>query len=1080
MLQSNHLNKRQSGSFFTSKAGKRVDFFHSAGAFLLSLSLAALSSFSAFGAVPVNTLPTGYSSAAGNVQFNKVGNTLNISSNANQSIANFTSFNIGQNAGVNVHVPTANSVFLGRVTGNTRSEIWGGFNSNGRIFLVNPNGILFGNTAQVNVGSLIASTLNITDDNFLNGKYLFAQNGSANGITNEGSLNAANGGAIVLLGGAIRNLGQISAPNGQVLLGVGKEVTLNIANGISANITIDKALEESAQGFNTAISNSGTITADGGTVKALARLSNNFYEKLVNNSGAIRANKLNNKNGVIELVAYTNDGQGIVANSGSLIALNETGSKDGSIQLIGDKLQLEATTDTNKIEARDIYLASGDSLRINSNINAENLSLRTGGGIEQSKAIQASNLDILASGSVNLTNSGNKISRLAANLTEAGSNLDLKTSGSHEINELSGIKGIYTNDGNVNLQSGDTLTIRRNIHAGNGDVRLTADKSNIRQRDGIIVADTLFLRTNNGNATGYTGAGNDNILTSINHLDAEAKNGNAYFGIVNATNKNLNIKNAKAGPNGTLDIETRGTGNISSSDKIEAATLYLRTAKGNATQDGSENGAAIQGNYRNVHLDSSEGGTLKTVNESGNLITNFVTSNTGSSSSNNGSSNNSYLTYLEQTIITDLNNGITSGSMNGSSTAIDDVTFRKIVDTFKNSAATKSWEEVQNSLASQGISVAGTIDHTFQTTLANGNTATIRVTGSFQEMYNKMRNEALEAARQAQEQKVKNELAQEKKHFDNIQVEKNRADKWNGQTGIEKVSASRQEASKKQTEIAARNLKEYEAGERARIAAEQERIRQEELKKQQEEWQKWWDSLSQEEKDKYLAEQERIKQEEAAKKVAEEAAKKAAEEQRKKEELEKYYNEYYLNWQAQLDRVNQAPTIEAPPVVTPPPVIETPPVTITQPPVVETPPVVVTPPPVIEVVNNIPEAPKPLINISTNQPESNPPVPNLFPQTNYVPLETVGRVSSTAPVIINVLTEAPANAASSITLPSSTPAVTSPLFYKDAPSEETAAPVEETPSVAEPVFYKPAEEAPAKKDDQPAVAKPVFYYPGLW
>ena len=68
------------------------------------------------------------------------------------------SFNVGQNATVNFNLPSSQSAILNRVTGGIGSEIFGSINSNGKVFLVNPSGILFGSTAQVNVGSLITST----------------------------------------------------------------------------------------------------------------------------------------------------------------------------------------------------------------------------------------------------------------------------------------------------------------------------------------------------------------------------------------------------------------------------------------------------------------------------------------------------------------------------------------------------------------------------------------------------------------------------------------------------------------------------------------------------------------------------------------------------------------------------------------------------------------------------------------------------------------------------------------------------------------------------------------------------------
>ena len=146
---------------------------------------------------------------------------------SDKAILNWSSFNVGANAQVNFAQPSASSVVLNRVLSTSASEIQGRITANGQVFLVNPGGVLFGRTAQVDVGGLVASTLGITDANFLASRYLFANGGGAGAILNHGALSAAQGGTIALLAPEVRNEGVISARMGTAALAAGDQVTLD-------------------------------------------------------------------------------------------------------------------------------------------------------------------------------------------------------------------------------------------------------------------------------------------------------------------------------------------------------------------------------------------------------------------------------------------------------------------------------------------------------------------------------------------------------------------------------------------------------------------------------------------------------------------------------------------------------------------------------------------------------------------------------------------------------------------------------------------------------------------------------------
>jgi filamentous hemagglutinin family protein len=131
-------------------------------------------------------LPTGYAVNTGNATFQQHGNTLDVTATAH-SVIDYQTFSIGTENTVNVNSP----VSLHRVISNTPSHILGQLNSTGHLFLVNQNGIVFGKNAQVNVGSLTASTLAVDTKAFQQGHLVFQKAGDT-GIENNGNINANN------------------------------------------------------------------------------------------------------------------------------------------------------------------------------------------------------------------------------------------------------------------------------------------------------------------------------------------------------------------------------------------------------------------------------------------------------------------------------------------------------------------------------------------------------------------------------------------------------------------------------------------------------------------------------------------------------------------------------------------------------------------------------------------------------------------------------------------------------------------------------------------------------------------------
>src|SRR4051812_18521409 len=176
--------------------------------------------------------PTGGTVVAGDGTIHHSGNTTTISQQSQNLAINWLGFGIAPAETVQFIQPSSSAVALNRVTGNEASQIYGHLVANGQVFLINPNGVLFGSSAQVNVGSLVASTLNITDADFLARNYKFKGNADSSGtaapagIINQGTL-IADGGTVALLGGHVSNVGTIRAQLGSVALAAGGAMTLD-------------------------------------------------------------------------------------------------------------------------------------------------------------------------------------------------------------------------------------------------------------------------------------------------------------------------------------------------------------------------------------------------------------------------------------------------------------------------------------------------------------------------------------------------------------------------------------------------------------------------------------------------------------------------------------------------------------------------------------------------------------------------------------------------------------------------------------------------------------------------------------
>ena len=292
--------------------------------FAILMCVLALHSTSAL-AVPLtpalNALPTGGQVAAGKATIQQSGSKMTVNQTTATGILNWKTFTIGSSASVTFNQPNAASVTLNRVNSADPSAIYGQLNANGQLFLLNPNGVIFGSGSSVNAAGLVASTLTLSDSDFLNAHYIFNRNGSTASVTNQGDINAR---YVALLAPDVVNQGVITASMGTVAMAGGEAVTLSISGQDLVNVQVDKAT------INTLVTNGNLIQVDGGTVILSAQSANGLLGQAVN-TGQIEASGITVNGGVIRLAASSS-----ISNTGTLSANAAANAEGGNISVIAD------------------------------------------------------------------------------------------------------------------------------------------------------------------------------------------------------------------------------------------------------------------------------------------------------------------------------------------------------------------------------------------------------------------------------------------------------------------------------------------------------------------------------------------------------------------------------------------------------------------------------------------------------------------------------------------------------------------------------------------------------------------------
>jgi filamentous hemagglutinin family protein len=488
--------------------------------------------------IPFSLMSVGYANpvlnsvVSGNVSVQQSGNTVQINQTTERGIISWDTFNIAAGEKTNFSQPNASSVTLNRINSQMGpSLIFGQLSANGRIILINGAGLYFGPSAMVNVGSIIASTSNISNANFLAGKYIFDEPSSSRGsIINKGLISAADAGVVALLGAVIENDGLIRAHLGSVLLGSGSQFTLDFSGDQLITFAVTAPVSHGS------VTNTGKIVADGGQVLVTAAAAQGVLDNVINMAGYVEArSSAKQRDGSIVLLA-TN---GNVVVSGKL---NVSGSRHngnaGKISISGNNITL---TKKAVIKANAVLQGSGgkvalvalNNLQAAGKISAKGGSVSgNGGSVDTSAAnldISSAKVNLLAAhgntGSwlidpADLTISNNPSSNLniagntsTANQTSAIAVPNLNVADLERALASANIVVQTTNTGTGG--SGDISVMNDITWASNSSLTLTAYR-NITIDTGVTIANsggaTLVLRSDNSG----TGIGTVNFNGSAN------------------------------------------------------------------------------------------------------------------------------------------------------------------------------------------------------------------------------------------------------------------------------------------------------------------------------------------------------------------------------------------------------------------------------------------------------------------------------------------------------------------------------------------------------------------------------------
>lgn len=444
----------------------------------------------AYAQVPAHTLPSGGKVVVGTGQLQQTGNLLVVQQGTAKLGLDWQSFNIGSGATVEFRQPGADSVALNRVLGHSGSQIFGQLRSNGQVFLTNPNGVLFAPGAKVDVGGLVASTLDLSQEDFAAGRYVFGGGKASSGtVANHGSLRASAGGYLALFGQHVSNEGDISVDAGSVVLASGRAATVSISGSglISAVVT---------PGAAGTVANSGRIAADGGVVRLTAQSAQDIAASLVNNSGVIRADTLQERNGEIWITGdqATQTGSLSASSSGSgpagrIAVLG--GMQSGSVAVGGTLSATSAGGPGGQVETSAARVAVAADTRVDT---------RGAGGAHGTWTLDPTDFTV-STGNATATASGIGATTLATNLASTNVTLATAPDGTEAGDIHVNAPVSWSANTTLTLQAARDINLNANLQATGDTAGLVLTPNTLQAGGSHKLADGVTVSLTGANAS---------------------------------------------------------------------------------------------------------------------------------------------------------------------------------------------------------------------------------------------------------------------------------------------------------------------------------------------------------------------------------------------------------------------------------------------------------------------------------------------------------------------------------------------------------------------------------------------------
>ena len=291
-------------------------------------------------------LPTGGDVVNGSASISSDATSVTIDQTSDRVVIDWQDFDIANGNRVDFNQPGAHAWALNRDLSGAASHIDGALSANGNVVLQNRHGVHFGATAQIEVNSIIATTHNIDNADFMAGDLTFDIPGESDAtVTNAGSITVHDGGLAALVAPAVSNSGVVMAREGTVVLAAGETSTYDFYGDGLINIAVTAPTTEvpvgpDGQPVDALVGNPGAVYADGGTVVMTASQLETVVVNAINLDGFVQANAIASAGGQVALVSDT----GTIAVSSTVTADGTSADQSGgTVQIAGAAVEIAST-----------------------------------------------------------------------------------------------------------------------------------------------------------------------------------------------------------------------------------------------------------------------------------------------------------------------------------------------------------------------------------------------------------------------------------------------------------------------------------------------------------------------------------------------------------------------------------------------------------------------------------------------------------------------------------------------------------------------------------------------------------------